>query len=81
LHSENIAAAEDIDASVKLGANYPLGLLVPADVNGSDVCLAGLDVFLKDFGDPKYCASPLLREMWSAGHLGRKTGPGVDRYE
>jgi len=39
-----------------------------------------MDVFLKDFGDTKYRACPLLREMVSAGRLGRKTGRGVYDY-
>jgi len=45
------------------------------------VCLSVMDVFLKDFGDSKYRACPLLRELVSAGRLGRKTKRGVYRYD
>ncbi|WP_321931740.1 3-hydroxybutyryl-CoA dehydrogenase [Paraburkholderia guartelaensis] len=78
--AEGIASAEEIDAGMKLGANHPIGPLALADLIGLDVCLSVMDVFLKDFGDSKYRACPLLREMVAAGQLGRKTGRGVYRY-
>ncbi|HTH60430.1 MAG TPA: 3-hydroxybutyryl-CoA dehydrogenase [Paraburkholderia sp.] len=79
--AEGIASAEEIDAGMKLGANHPIGPLALADLVGLDVCLSVMDVFLKDFGDSKYRACPLLREMVAAGRLGRKTGRGVYRYD
>jgi 3-hydroxybutyryl-CoA dehydrogenase len=66
---------------MKLGANHPIGPLALSDLIGLDVCLSVMDVYLEDFGDSKYRASPLLRELVAAGHLGRKTGRGVYRYE
>ena len=75
-----IASAEDIDTGMKLGCNHPIGPLALADMVGLDVCLAVMDVFLKEFGDSKYRACPLLREMVAAGRLGRKTGQGVYNY-
>ncbi len=81
LLAEGVASAEEIDEGMKLGANHPIGPLALADLVGLDVCLSVMDVFLKDFGDSKYRACPLLREMVSAGHLGRKTGRGVYQYD
>jgi 3-hydroxybutyryl-CoA dehydrogenase len=78
---EGIATAAEIDEGMKLGANHPIGPLALADLVGLDVCLSVLDVFLKDFGDPKYRACPLLRELVAAGRLGRKTQHGVFQYE
>jgi 3-hydroxybutyryl-CoA dehydrogenase len=78
---EGVASAEEIDAGMKLGANHPIGPLALADLIGLDVCLSVMDVFLKDFGDSKYRACPLLREFVSAGRLGRKTKHGVYRYD
>jgi 3-hydroxybutyryl-CoA dehydrogenase len=79
--AEGTSTAEDIDAAMKLGANHPIGPLALADLIGLDVCLSVMDVFLKDFGDTKYRACPLLRELVTAGRLGRKTKHGVYRYE
>lgn len=78
---EGVASAEDIDAGMKLGANHPIGPLALADLIGLDVCLSVMDVFLEDFGDSKYRACPLLRELVAAGRLGRKTKHGVYRYD
>lgn len=78
--AEGLATPEDIDAGMKLGCNQPIGPLALADMVGLDVCLAVMDVYLAEFGDSKYRACPLLREMVAAGRLGRKTGQGVYQY-
>ncbi|MDL5035580.1 3-hydroxybutyryl-CoA dehydrogenase [Comamonas resistens] len=78
--AEGLASAEDIDAGMKLGCNQPIGPLALADMIGLDVCLAVMEVYLKEFGDSKYRACPLLKEMVAAGRLGRKTGRGVYTY-
>jgi 3-hydroxybutyryl-CoA dehydrogenase len=78
--AEGLATAEDIDSGMKLGCNQPIGPLALADMVGLDVCLAVMDVYLNEFGDSKYRACPLLKEMVAAGRLGRKTGQGVYRY-
>ena len=78
--AEGVAKAEDIDAGMKLGCNQPIGPLALADMIGLDVCLAVMDVYLEEFGDSKYRACPLLKEMVAAGQLGRKTGRGVYTY-
>jgi len=77
---EGLASAEDIDTGMKLGANHPIGPLALADLVGLDVCLSVMDVYLRDFGDPKYRACTLLRQLVEAGRLGRKTGRGVYDY-
>ena len=78
--AEGLATAEDIDAGMKLGCNQPIGPLALADMIGLDVCLAVMEVYLKEFGDSKYRPCPLLKEMVAAGYLGRKTGRGVYTY-
>ena len=78
--AEGLATPEDIDAGMRLGCNQPIGPLALADMVGLDVCLAVMDVYLSEFGDSKYRACPLLKEMVAAGRLGRKTGQGVYTY-
>ena len=78
---ESTGTAEDIDTGAKLGLNHPMGPLELSDFIGNDVMLGVMDVLYRGFGDPKFRAAPLLRQMVSAGHLGRKTGRGFYRYD
>ncbi len=78
---ESTGTAEDIDTGARLGLNHPMGPLELADFVGNDVMLGVLDVLYRGFGDPKFRAAPLLRQMVAAGHLGRKTGRGFYRYD
>ena len=78
--SEGLASPEDIDDGMKLGCNQPIGPLALADLVGLDVCLAVMEVYLKEFGDSKYRPCPLLKELVAAGRLGRKSGHGVYKY-
>lgn len=79
-YSEGLASAEEIDEGMKLGCNHPIGPLALADLIGLDVVLAVLEVFYRDFSDPKYRPAPLLKEMVAAGRLGRKAGRGFYSY-
>ncbi len=78
---EGIASAAEIDEGMKLGCSHPIGPLALADLVGLDTLLSVLEVFQRDFGDPKYRPAPLLREMVSAGLLGRKSGKGFFDYK
>jgi 3-hydroxybutyryl-CoA dehydrogenase len=77
---EGVASREDIDTVMKLGMNHPMGPLELADFVGLDVVLDVLEVLYREFQDPKYRASPLLRRMVRAGYLGRKTKKGFYDY-
>ena len=77
---EGVASAADIDEGMKLGCNHPIGPLALADLVGLDTLLSIMEVFQRDYGDPKYRPAPLLREMVDAGLLGRKSGQGFFSY-
>ena len=78
---DGTGTAEEIDTGARLGLNHPMGPLELADFVGTDVMLNVMDVLHRGFGDPKFRAAPLLRQMVAAGHLGRKTGRGFYRYD
>ena len=80
IYGESVASASDIDEAMKLGCNHPIGPLALCDLIGIDVVLAVMEVFHREFKDPKYRPAPLLKEMVAAGHLGRKSGRGFYNY-
>jgi 3-hydroxybutyryl-CoA dehydrogenase len=78
---EGVAAAEAVDAVMKMGMNHPMGPLELADFIGLDVCLDVMEVLFDGFGDPKFRPCPLLKRMVSAGWLGKKSGRGFYVYD
>ncbi len=71
---------EDVDASLKLGLNHPMGPLELADFVGLDTLLFAMEGIFEGFGDSKYRPCPLLKRMVQAGRLGRKVGRGFYDY-
>ncbi|ORX56165.1 hypothetical protein DM01DRAFT_1334657 [Hesseltinella vesiculosa] len=74
------ATAEDIDTTMKLGTNMPMGPLVLADFIGLDTCLAIMKVLYENTGDSKYRPCVLLQKYVDAGWHGKKNGRGVYTY-
>lgn len=77
---EGLATADDIDKSMKLGCNHPMGPLALADLIGLDTCLHIMDTFYSETCDSKYRPARILRQMVRGGKLGRKSGEGFFKY-
>jgi len=77
---DGVAEAEAIDTVAKLGFAHPLGPLALADLIGLDTCVAIMEVLQEGLGDDRYAPCPLLRELVTAGKLGRKSGAGFYEY-
>lgn len=77
---EGVATKEDIDATMKLGTNVPMGPLTLADFIGLDTCLAIMQVLHNGLGDSKYRPCPLLVQYVDAGLHGKKSGQGFYDY-
>ncbi|MBL8035824.1 MAG: 3-hydroxybutyryl-CoA dehydrogenase [Leptospiraceae bacterium] len=78
---EGLMSAEDIDTSMKLGYNFPMGPLALADFIGLDVVFAVTQTLYDSYQDSKYRPCMLLRKKVEAGHLGQKSGRGFFIYD
>jgi len=76
----DIATTEDIDKTLKLGFNMPIGVLELADTLGIDLIVSKLREIEAEYGE-FYKPSPLLEEMIKKGELGTKTGKGFYPYK
>jgi 3-hydroxybutyryl-CoA dehydrogenase len=78
---EGLGSAEDIDAGMVHGLNYPRGILAWADEIGLDHVLSVLDGLFSERGEERYRVAPLLRRLGWSGRLGRSTGEGILSYQ
>jgi 3-hydroxybutyryl-CoA dehydrogenase len=75
------ASRDDIDTAMKTGAGLPMGPFTLMDLIGLDTCLEVLDAIYAESRDRRHAASPVLRELVTAGLLGRKTGRGFYTHD
>jgi 3-hydroxybutyryl-CoA dehydrogenase len=80
LLENGLATKEDIDASMVLGCNHPMGPLRLADFIGLDNLYYISEAMYEEFKDHKFAPPPILKNMVTAGHLGRKSGSGFYEY-
>ena len=63
-----------------LGTNYPMGPLSLLDFVGLDTTYYIANILSEEMHEPKYAPPPLLKQMVTAGFLGRKSGRGFYDY-
>jgi 3-hydroxybutyryl-CoA dehydrogenase len=73
---KGLASAQDIDTALKLGCNWPMGVVEIMDMAGVDVVLFALEAMYAMTGEERYKPSPLFRTMVQENRLGRKTCGG-----
>jgi 3-hydroxybutyryl-CoA dehydrogenase len=74
------ASTADIDRAMQLGCGHPMGPLSLMDYIGLDTVVRIADIMVEAYGEDRYDAPALLRQMVSTGHHGRKTGQGFYDY-
>jgi len=77
---ENAATKEEIDKTLVLGANHPLGPLKIMDLVGIDVTVDILKNLQKELKNDKFTPSPILLQMLEENRLGKKTKKGFYDY-
>jgi 3-hydroxybutyryl-CoA dehydrogenase len=82
LYESKYASREDIDAAMRLGCGLPMGPLALMDLIGLDTAYEILDTMYRRGGrDRRHAPVPLIKQMVTAGLLGRKSGRGFYTYQ
>jgi 3-hydroxybutyryl-CoA dehydrogenase len=77
---EGVASPRDIDQSMELGYNHPMGPVELGDVVGLDVRLDILEHLREELGE-RFRPPQILKRKVRAGKLGKKTGEGFYVWE
>jgi 3-hydroxybutyryl-CoA dehydrogenase len=76
-----IAIKEDIDTAISAAIGLPFGPFAMMDLAGLDTILLGTTAVYEELKEPQYAPPSLLKQMVTAGLLGRKTGKGFYDYD
>ncbi len=80
MYESHYATREDLDAAMRFGCGYPMGPLALLDLIGLDTAYEILDTMYRQGRDRLHAPSPIIKQMVSAGLLGRKSGRGFYTY-
>ena len=81
MYESRYATREDIDDAMRLGCGYPMGPLALVDLIGLDTAYEILETMYLQNRNRLHAPSPALKQMVTAGLLGRKSGHGFYTYE
>ena len=74
------ASREDVDAAMRLGCGLPMGPLALMDLIGIDTAYEILVTMYQQSRNRLHAPAPLIKQMMTAGLLGRKSGRGFYTY-
>jgi 3-hydroxybutyryl-CoA dehydrogenase len=80
MYENRHASREDIDAAMRLGCGLPMGPLALMDLIGIDTAYEILQTMYRQSRDRLHTPSPVIKQMTTAGLLGRKSGRGFYTY-
>ncbi|MFN2477739.1 MAG: 3-hydroxyacyl-CoA dehydrogenase family protein [Pseudonocardiaceae bacterium] len=80
MFEQHYATREDLDAAMRFGCGYPMGPLALLDLIGLDTAYEILDALYRQSRDRLHAPVPVLKQMITAGLLGRKSGRGFYTY-
>src|SRR6187549_2084637 len=66
---------------MRFGCGYPMGPLALLDLIGLDTAYEILETMYRQGRDRLHAPAPILKQMVTAGLLGRKTGRGFYTYD
>jgi 3-hydroxybutyryl-CoA dehydrogenase len=77
---EGVGSVEDIDKGMQLGCGYPMGPFTLLDFVGLDTTYYIANIMFEEYREKRFAAPPLLKQMVTAGRLGKKSGRGFYDY-
>ncbi len=80
MYENRYASREDIDAAMRLGCGLPMGPLALMDLIGIDTAYEILETMYRQSRDRLHAPSPIIKQMMTAGLMGRKSGRGFYTY-
>jgi 3-hydroxybutyryl-CoA dehydrogenase len=81
MYESRYATREDLDAAMRFGCGYPMGPLALLDLIGLDTAYEILETMYRQSRNRLHAPAPILKQMITAGLLGRKTGRGFYTYD
>jgi 3-hydroxybutyryl-CoA dehydrogenase len=81
MFESHYASREDLDAAMKYGCGYPMGPLALMDLIGLDTAYEILEEMYRQSRNQRHAPAPILKQMITAGLLGRKSGRGFYTYD
>ncbi|OLF08114.1 3-hydroxybutyryl-CoA dehydrogenase [Actinophytocola xinjiangensis] len=81
MYESRYATREDLDAAMRFGCGYPMGPLALLDLIGLDTAYEILETMYRQSRNRLHAPAPILRQMITAGLLGRKSGRGFYTYD